>query len=1210
VQSLADAAEQGIFTQDQGTFDQAVADAQAAYQAGPADQGATTVPDFSQDPAVVAAVASAGAAYDAATQQADTTLTQQVQALSDTLQGAYDSATGTYNNAIAADAATETANDTQAGQVYNAALSGDQQTHDSAVAQAWSTYDQAAQGAQQVYEAAGTQSGLDRQAAEQAADDTYVAQIGAFWDSFTQAQQQATDTYNSADQAATDTYNGAISLAKSTYDSDVAQLDQTFQQQQTQAQADFTNAQTQALDQRTADFAAAQAVYDGLQQTAQQNITTARQAAAQQQLATTSVIDQQYDAAKLAAKNALKTDVRAALSHYDDAQRRASQLFWDFIDNIYNPGTKAAAGNQAVIDQLNAQKAQIQKQVALVRDGAAIALATELGDAQINNQPAINAYEKAKFDGYANAQAAYNNALAAANLAYDQFLAQPAADLQAAKGRAQQTYLNSMADAATAQADALANAEQQYDQGMTTAKNVLADALAGADLTLADTMDAATQARDNAVADAQMQLDNNLADAEQSWKDAREAAGTAEERTNAGAYSTYLSAITAAGVVLDDGVAAAEVAWDEADASAGLAWTNTTVQGWQVHQLTDAGALTQWYNVTTAADGVYLEGMRANLEAWFFTVSSDWQAEADSLLLAYGEAVHVWAQGAGTNFAQLIDVETSAWVNGETDVAAAAITNDVTDFKAQVDQGVQQTENDDTALNNEMNDLPSNVQTEAGAAANEAESESQAEANTQTSEDQAWQSDQHAAVEDAAARDGEVTAAAVANANADQDAQDAWEHAESQAGHDDQQAVSAADEQSAHAQADATRVANDAIANAKFTQEEQDAGAAQIRDQQVADAHHQMVFDEAQAADNTVHQGTDQAQQQVIQAANAAAAMVGPDVAVRGADYQAKNAAQVAQQIADHDAGMADLLANLPAQKNAKVQAANQQFTQDNAQPASAFSQVNPAPNPSAFQVFADYMPSYKTIVMVGGGVILTLAVPGAGAVLLAVAGAALVDCAADRYNSNQTLTQMGLGAAADVTGLTTLVAGITNKDLVTGNHLDLTPAQQRQMVTEGTFQCGFTVYAAGQITRTYLRGRQPGATKPAVEQAKPAAGAKPGVPEAAVPAKQTTGSNAGRAGQAEKGPLDCITDEEVINAIKSVPTHYAKKIPKPGATGKKGATDKPSWVKERPNVGESGKDFAKRLMDEKYGEGNYETGPTSEFNQIKKWADRHFMNP
>ncbi len=64
----------------------------------------------------------------------------------------------------------------------------------------------------------------------------------------------------------------------------------------------------------------------------------------------------------------------------------------------------------------------------------------------------------------------------------------------------------------------------------------------------------------------------------------------------------------------------------------------------------------------------------------------------------------------------------------------------------------------------------------------------------------------------------------------------------------------------------------------------------------------------------------------------------------------------------------------------------------------------------------------------------------------------------------------------------------------------------------------------------------------------------------------------------------------------------------KPGVSGKEGAKDKPSWVKEGPREGESGKEFAKRQMDDKYGEGNWEgTGPSSEFNKIKKWADRSF---
>lgn len=59
---------------------------------------------------------------------------------------------------------------------------------------------------------------------------------------------------------------------------------------------------------------------------------------------------------------------------------------------------------------------------------------------------------------------------------------------------------------------------------------------------------------------------------------------------------------------------------------------------------------------------------------------------------------------------------------------------------------------------------------------------------------------------------------------------------------------------------------------------------------------------------------------------------------------------------------------------------------------------------------------------------------------------------------------------------------------------------------------------------------------------------------------------------------------------------------------GREGATNIPSWAKgTAPREGESGKDYAKRLMDEKYGEGNYDTGPRSEYNRLKKYGDRHF---
>jgi RHS repeat-associated protein len=70
-------------------------------------------------------------------------------------------------------------------------------------------------------------------------------------------------------------------------------------------------------------------------------------------------------------------------------------------------------------------------------------------------------------------------------------------------------------------------------------------------------------------------------------------------------------------------------------------------------------------------------------------------------------------------------------------------------------------------------------------------------------------------------------------------------------------------------------------------------------------------------------------------------------------------------------------------------------------------------------------------------------------------------------------------------------------------------------------------------------------------------------------------------------------------------------KVARPGVSGREGAKDVPSWAGgNRPKIGESGKDFADRLCRDKYGPGNYPKGPGSEFNKIKKWGDRSFIDP
>jgi hypothetical protein len=63
--------------------------------------------------------------------------------------------------------------------------------------------------------------------------------------------------------------------------------------------------------------------------------------------------------------------------------------------------------------------------------------------------------------------------------------------------------------------------------------------------------------------------------------------------------------------------------------------------------------------------------------------------------------------------------------------------------------------------------------------------------------------------------------------------------------------------------------------------------------------------------------------------------------------------------------------------------------------------------------------------------------------------------------------------------------------------------------------------------------------------------------------------------------------------------------------SGKEGAKNVPDWARgNRPYVGENGRDFAKRLMNEKYGPGNWRPRDNPEYRQIQKWGDRAFRDP
>ncbi len=58
--------------------------------------------------------------------------------------------------------------------------------------------------------------------------------------------------------------------------------------------------------------------------------------------------------------------------------------------------------------------------------------------------------------------------------------------------------------------------------------------------------------------------------------------------------------------------------------------------------------------------------------------------------------------------------------------------------------------------------------------------------------------------------------------------------------------------------------------------------------------------------------------------------------------------------------------------------------------------------------------------------------------------------------------------------------------------------------------------------------------------------------------------------------------------------------------SGKETASDAPSWAKsKKPNNGETADKFTTRILNEKYGKGNWKTGARSEYNQIKKYATR-----
>ena len=86
---------------------------------------------------------------------------------------------------------------------------------------------------------------------------------------------------------------------------------------------------------------------------------------------------------------------------------------------------------------------------------------------------------------------------------------------------------------------------------------------------------------------------------------------------------------------------------------------------------------------------------------------------------------------------------------------------------------------------------------------------------------------------------------------------------------------------------------------------------------------------------------------------------------------------------------------------------------------------------------------------------------------------------------------------------------------------------------------------------------------------------------------------------------------EEPVTEETPTPQEFRQR--ESGLSGKEAATDVPSWIQDypdgKPGVNESGKQFASRMMDKKYGVGNWERKGQqgTEFSQLKKFGDRAF---
>lgn len=87
-------------------------------------------------------------------------------------------------------------------------------------------------------------------------------------------------------------------------------------------------------------------------------------------------------------------------------------------------------------------------------------------------------------------------------------------------------------------------------------------------------------------------------------------------------------------------------------------------------------------------------------------------------------------------------------------------------------------------------------------------------------------------------------------------------------------------------------------------------------------------------------------------------------------------------------------------------------------------------------------------------------------------------------------------------------------------------------------------------------------------------------------------------------GGATALTGTVIVgDAAAQAAINYAKQSKK---SGKERATDKPSWVTRNDvDLNQSSQKNATDILNNKYGSGNWNKGPRTEYNQIVKWIDK-----